>query len=338
MPPRWPRGRTSRRRWRADATTSRSTSQKTSTSSARHVEAVREERAVAGVRLLLLADPAHGQEHVVGVAREQVAAARAAVSRAGRRRRVPPLDLGAVVGVRADHQLPRSFSTQRKAGMFSFEPSRMPAWLAPVCEERSVSHSTRRCVSVGEPARHLGRVAVAHRPLEHRLREPVDLEVEDPGDVGRPAVARPARDAGARRGASTRRRRSCPTITCRTVVTAEIDERRRGAPTRSRRPRGRPSMRVRRPGGRARPRRGRAGRRGATVYGRRSAAITGGTIALTTAMRSADERARPRSRRRRTPGRIAAATMIASAPTTSPSRRCQGLSRGRMSARAGRWP
>ncbi len=37
----------------------------------------------------------------------------------------------------------RSFSTQRNAGMFSFEPSRIPAWLAPVWEERSVSHSTR---------------------------------------------------------------------------------------------------------------------------------------------------------------------------------------------------
>ena len=34
-----------------------------------------------------------------------------------------------------------SFSTQRKAGMSSLEPSRMPAWLAPVWEERSVSHS-----------------------------------------------------------------------------------------------------------------------------------------------------------------------------------------------------
>ena len=30
--------------------------------------------------------------------------------------------------------------------MSSFEPSRMPAWLAPVCEERSVSHSIIRCV------------------------------------------------------------------------------------------------------------------------------------------------------------------------------------------------
>jgi hypothetical protein len=45
----------------------------------------------------------------------------------------------------AEHVIirPDSFSTQRNAGMSSFEPSRMPAWLAPVCDERSVSHSTR---------------------------------------------------------------------------------------------------------------------------------------------------------------------------------------------------
>ena len=29
--------------------------------------------------------------------------------------------------------------------MSSFEPSRIPAWLAPVCDERSGSHSTSRC-------------------------------------------------------------------------------------------------------------------------------------------------------------------------------------------------
>ena len=29
--------------------------------------------------------------------------------------------------------------------MSSFDPSRIPAWLAPVCEERSVSHSASRC-------------------------------------------------------------------------------------------------------------------------------------------------------------------------------------------------
>ena len=37
-----------------------------------------------------------------------------------------------------------SFSTHRNAGMSSLEPSRMPAWQAPVWEERSVSHSESR--------------------------------------------------------------------------------------------------------------------------------------------------------------------------------------------------
>ena len=39
---------------------------------------------------------------------------------------------------------PVSFSTHRNAGMSSLEPSRIPAWLAPVWEERSVSHSASR--------------------------------------------------------------------------------------------------------------------------------------------------------------------------------------------------
>ena len=86
----------------------------------------------------------------------------------------------------AEHviSVPVSFSTQRNAEMSSLEPSRIPAWLAPVCEERSVSHSVRRCVSVGQPAGHGRGVAVAHRPAQHGQREPVDLEEDDPGDVG----------------------------------------------------------------------------------------------------------------------------------------------------------
>ena len=48
----------------------------------------------------------------------------------------------------AEHavSMPLSLSTQRNAGMSSLEPSRIPAWLAPVCEERSVSHSVSPCV------------------------------------------------------------------------------------------------------------------------------------------------------------------------------------------------
>jgi hypothetical protein len=39
---------------------------------------------------------------------------------------------------------PVSFSYQRKAGMSSFDPSSSPAWLAPVCEERSHSQPISR--------------------------------------------------------------------------------------------------------------------------------------------------------------------------------------------------
>ena len=68
--------------------------------------------------------------------------------------------------------------------MSSFEPSRMPAWLAPVWEERSGSHSVSRCEPSREPARHRRRVAVPHRAAKHGQREPVDLEEDDPRQVG----------------------------------------------------------------------------------------------------------------------------------------------------------
>ena len=44
---------------------------------------------------------------------------------------------------------PLSFSTQRNAGMSALEPSSRPACEAPVCDERSVSHSESVC----EPSR-----------------------------------------------------------------------------------------------------------------------------------------------------------------------------------------
>ena len=76
--------------------------------------------------------------------------------------------------------------------MSSFEPSRIPAWLAPVCEERSVSHSASRCVPSASQRAIVGRVAVAHRALQHGQREAVDLEEDDPGHVrARPAALPP---------------------------------------------------------------------------------------------------------------------------------------------------
>ena len=79
--------------------------------------------------------------------------------------------------------------------MSSLEPSRIPAWLAPVCDDRSVSHSCEPVAVVGDPARHRRCVAVAHGAPEHGQRQPVDLEVDDAGDVGALRGAEPARDA-----------------------------------------------------------------------------------------------------------------------------------------------
>ena len=90
---------------------------------------------------------------------------------------------------------PDSFSTQRKAGMSSLEPSSSPACEAPVCDERSVSHSREPVGTGREPACHLGRVAVADGALQHRPRQTVDLQIDDAGNVGHHPRARAPRDA-----------------------------------------------------------------------------------------------------------------------------------------------
>ena len=85
----------------------------------------------------------------------------------------------------AEHviSVPVSFSTQRKAGMSSFEPSRIPAWLAPVWDER-IGFPLDELVRAGrEPACHLRCVAIAERSLKHGVGEAVDLDEDDAGPV-----------------------------------------------------------------------------------------------------------------------------------------------------------
>ena len=79
MPPRCPRGRTSRRRRAPRRRPLEHDLPAEQHERSRDVEAVGEERAVAGIGPLLRAHPADGEDHLVGLAREQVAAARAAV-------------------------------------------------------------------------------------------------------------------------------------------------------------------------------------------------------------------------------------------------------------------
>src|SRR5262249_58834017 len=69
----------------------------------RDVEAVREERAIARIRALVLVDPADGEDDLVSLAREEIPAARAAVREQADPRRPPMLDLGAVRRLRAGH-------------------------------------------------------------------------------------------------------------------------------------------------------------------------------------------------------------------------------------------
>ena len=160
----------------------------------RHVEAVGEERAVARVGLLLLADPARGEDDVVRLARQQVAPARAAVPQeavAG----VAPLELRAVVGVRADHQLHPLLLDPAEGGDVLVR-AEQDAGLARAGLRGEVGLPLDEAVRRRrEPARHVRRVSVAHRALQDGLREPVDLEVEDPRHLGLLSIGRLAGDA-----------------------------------------------------------------------------------------------------------------------------------------------
>ena len=185
MPPRWPRGRTSRRLARIAAVHSSTHLPDEQHQRPGDVEAVGEEGAVAGVGALLGLDPADGEDRprrprpragCRGWRRRRPAARRPVT----RRRSISAQSAGAEqVIIR-----PLSFSTQRKAGMSSLEPSRMPG-LARAGLRGEVRLPLGQPVAVlGDPARHVRGAAVAHRVLEHRQREPVDLEEDDPRRVG----------------------------------------------------------------------------------------------------------------------------------------------------------
>ena len=196
MPPRCPRGRTSRRFWRSGRRHLEGDLEQEQHEQPRDVEAVGQERAVARVRALLVVEPADGQDRLVGLAGQQVPAARAAVDQQPDAGGVAALDLGAV-GRRSS----RSSSSR--------SPSRPTG--TPGCSRWSRAGSrpgSRRSATTGRsPIRRggsrrraiqraiVGRVAVAHRAAEHGQRQAVDLEVDDAGDVGAVRGAEPARDA-----------------------------------------------------------------------------------------------------------------------------------------------
>ena len=144
MPPRWPRGWTSRRIARSAAVNSRITSQTKSTRTrvtlsplAKNARYPRFAFFSASMRLTVrITSSASPESRLPRLAPPSMSNPMPVACR----RSISAQSGGAeqVINVAV------SFSTQRKAEMSSFEPSRIPAWLAPVCEERSVSHSLNR--------------------------------------------------------------------------------------------------------------------------------------------------------------------------------------------------
>ena len=106
----------------------------------------------------------------------------------------PPLDLRAVRRCRARHH---------RRGLLLHPAERRDVLVRSQQDPRLAGTGLRGEIglplgqavrALGQPAGHVRGVAVAHRPAQHGQREPVDLEVHDPGDVGGGDDALPARD------------------------------------------------------------------------------------------------------------------------------------------------
>ena len=106
----------------------------------------------------------------------------------------PPLDLRAVGRCRARHQR-RGLLLHPAEGRDVLVRSEQDSRLAGTRLRGEIGLPFGQTVrTVGQPASHGRGVAVPHRPAQHGQREPVDLEVDDPGDVGARDDALPARD------------------------------------------------------------------------------------------------------------------------------------------------
>ena len=208
----------------------------------------------------------------------------------------------------AEHviRVPVSFSTQRNAGMSSFEPSRIPAWLAPVWEERSVSHSVRRCVSSASQRAMVG--ALPSRIARRRMgsASPSISRNRIPGTSVRAMMPcrRAIRCAMRIAEVSSEPRRTASTRL--TAATTSEASRAQPKPSTLSIPSVRSSARSRMPASAnstsRKPR--------TSVSGNRRAASSGGMIAFSAAVIAATSE-RPQKLSMLTPGRIPAATISA---------------------------
>ena len=185
--------------------------------------AVREEGdGSRGVRRCFGVDPAVRADALVGARPRTCSRGWRRRQPAVRPRREPVLELGAVVRRRAADQPAGCLSNQRKAGMSALAPSRMPAWLAEVWEERSGSQLGERWSA----RRASGRFGAASRRrglAQDRLGQPVDLQ-EDEGLDRSSRSASPERVCHPPRGpgACARRRQLVPVMTVRTIIAAAM--------------------------------------------------------------------------------------------------------------------
>ena len=157
------------------------------------VRAVGEERAVAGIGLLLLRDPAGREERGVGVAREQVAAAGAAVGEQSGAGGAVPFDRRAVVRVRAGEHPARALLDPAERRDVLVVPQQDPGLTGAGLGGQVGLPSEQPVAVVGDPAGHVRCAAGLHRAAQDRQREPVDLEEEDPGRVGGDRLRSPSR-------------------------------------------------------------------------------------------------------------------------------------------------
>ena len=130
---------------------------------------------------------------MVGLAREQVAAARAAVAEQPVTC-MATLDLGAVGRRRAGHRR-RRLLLDPAEGRDVLVRAEQDAGLRRTRLRREIRLPLRqRVAALDEPAGHVGRVAVAHRALQHGQSEAVDLEVDDARGVRLDEPVRALRD------------------------------------------------------------------------------------------------------------------------------------------------
>ena len=226
-----------------------------------------------------------------------------------------------------------SFSTQRKAEMSSFEPSKIPAWLAPVCEDRSVSHSASRCEpsaiqramvgafpsriarrSTGSASPSISRKTIpgtsvaAMIPWRFAIRCAIRIDELSSVPKATASTTLTAATTSAARSAQPK----LSTLSTPSVTSAAMRRMTASAINTSKKPR-------------------------TSVSGSRSAASTGGITAFNAATTAATTSA-PKKLSMWTPARIPAATITATPVANQETRRGNSRKRGRSGCQAVDWP